>query len=44
MMLFLGAPTWWRLFWWTLIGVVIYLGYGRRHSKVGAAAVGSAPR
>ena len=36
MMLFLGAPTWWRLFWWTLIGIAIYGFYGRSHSRVGA--------
>jgi basic amino acid/polyamine antiporter, APA family len=34
MMYSLGAPTWWRLFWWTLIGVVIYALYGYRHSRV----------
>jgi basic amino acid/polyamine antiporter, APA family len=37
MMLFLGAPTWWRLFWWTLIGVLIYVFYGYRHSRLHTA-------
>jgi APA family basic amino acid/polyamine antiporter len=38
MMVSLGAATWWRLLIWSVIGAVIYLAYGRRHSKVQAAA------
>jgi len=37
MMASLGAPTWWRLIAWTFIGVLVYLFYGMRHSRVGAA-------
>jgi APA family basic amino acid/polyamine antiporter len=40
--LMLGLPiqTWLRLFVWLVIGMAIYLGYGRRHSKVALAAKG----
>jgi len=34
MMLGLGTPTWMRLIVWTIIGTLIYLLYGYRHSKV----------
>ena len=37
MMVALGIPTWLRLVGWTAIGVVVYLAYGRKHSRVGAA-------
>jgi basic amino acid/polyamine antiporter, APA family len=37
MMASLGAPTWWRLIVWTIVGVLVYVLYGRRHSRVGAA-------
>jgi APA family basic amino acid/polyamine antiporter len=33
----LPASTWWRLFWWTLIGFAIYAFYGYWHSRVRAA-------
>jgi len=34
MMLSLGAATWWRLAIWTVLGVAVYLGYGRTHSRL----------
>ena len=37
LMLSLGKDTWIRLFVWLLIGMAIYLGYGRHHSKLGNA-------
>jgi len=36
MMVSLGAATWWRLLIWTVIGALIYLLYGWRHSRVRA--------
>jgi APA family basic amino acid/polyamine antiporter len=42
MMLFLGAPTWYRLVGWTVIGVLIYAFYGYRHSAL-RKANGTAP-
>ena len=30
----LPVDTWWRLIIWLVIGMVIYFGYGRHHSKV----------
>jgi APA family basic amino acid/polyamine antiporter len=33
-MLSLPAKTWWRLLIWLAIGLVVYVFYGRRHSKV----------
>jgi APA family basic amino acid/polyamine antiporter len=32
----LDVMTWWRLLWWTVIGVVIYFGYSYRRSKLRA--------
>jgi APA family basic amino acid/polyamine antiporter len=34
MMLGLPGETWLRLVIWLVIGLVIYFGYGRSHSKV----------
>jgi len=38
MMVFLGPATWARLVLWTAVGVVIYVGYGYRHSRVRSGA------
>jgi APA family basic amino acid/polyamine antiporter len=37
MMVSLGVATWWRLIIWTIVGLIVYLAYGRKHSRVGAA-------
>jgi APA family basic amino acid/polyamine antiporter len=37
MMVSLDIATWYRLFIWLAIGLVVYFGYGRRHSRVGHA-------
>ncbi len=42
MMASLGRETWWRLIIWTIIGVLVYIFYGRQHSRVGAAAAAGA--
>jgi APA family basic amino acid/polyamine antiporter len=34
MMVSLGAATWWRLAIWTVIGVAVYVFYGRNHSRL----------
>ncbi len=34
MMFSLGAATWWRLLIWTVLGVAVYLLYGRTHSRL----------
>jgi APA family basic amino acid/polyamine antiporter len=43
MMAALGAPTWWRLLIWTIVGVVVYVAYGMRHSRVGASLAKTRP-
>jgi basic amino acid/polyamine antiporter, APA family len=34
MMVSLGAATWWRLAIWTVIGLAVYVFYGRNHSRL----------
>jgi APA family basic amino acid/polyamine antiporter len=43
MMVFLGIPTWIRLVVWTIIGTVVYVAYGYKHSRLRVRANGSAP-
>jgi amino acid transporter len=43
MMLFLPLATWFRLFGWLGLGLLIYFGYGRRHSIVGGRLRGLIP-
>jgi basic amino acid/polyamine antiporter, APA family len=38
MMYSLGTATWWRLAIWTAIGLLVYVFYGHKHSKVRVAA------
>jgi len=35
LMISLPAANWWRLFAWLVLGLVIYFGYGRKHSFLG---------
>jgi basic amino acid/polyamine antiporter, APA family len=42
MMVLLGTATWTRLLVWTAIGTLIYLVYGRKHSRLRLATSGSA--
>ena len=37
MMISLGPATWIRLVVWTAVGVIVYVAYGYKHSRVGAA-------
>jgi basic amino acid/polyamine antiporter, APA family len=38
MMYMLGTPTWWRLGLWTAAGVIVYVLYGYRHSRLRAVS------
>jgi basic amino acid/polyamine antiporter, APA family len=38
MMYHLGRENWMRLGIWLVVGLVIYFGYGRRHSLLGRRA------
>jgi len=40
LMLTLSRPTWIRLVVWLVLGLLIYFGYGRNHSRAQAAASG----
>jgi APA family basic amino acid/polyamine antiporter len=42
MMYGLPNDTWWRLIIWLVIGLVIYFGYGRTHSRVGRSDAAAA--
>jgi basic amino acid/polyamine antiporter, APA family len=42
MMYSLGTATWWRLAIWTAIGILVYVFYGYKHSKVRSTAVAAA--
>jgi APA family basic amino acid/polyamine antiporter len=46
MMYSLGAATWWRLLVWTVLGVIVYVVYGYRHSclRKGTNAAAAAAR
>ena len=41
MMVSLGIATWLRLLVWTIVGVIVYVAYGRKHSRVGAGIKGT---
>ena len=43
MMVSLPGETWLRLVVWLIIGMVIYFGYGRKHSRVQLARVTTPP-
>ena len=42
MMYSLGTATWWRLAIWTAIGILVYVFYGYKHSKVRSTAAAAA--
>jgi APA family basic amino acid/polyamine antiporter len=39
----LGPETWYRLVGWLVVGLVIYFGYGRHHSRLQREAAGGPP-
>jgi APA family basic amino acid/polyamine antiporter len=39
----LGPETWYRLVGWLIVGLVIYFGYGRHHSRLQREAAGGPP-
>ena len=43
MMMFLGTDAWKRLIVWTILGALVYVFYGYRHSRVRAALNGATP-
>jgi APA family basic amino acid/polyamine antiporter len=43
MMASLPRDTWLRLIVWLIIGMVVYFGYGRHHSRVQAALAKPSP-
>ncbi len=43
MMVFLGVPTWIRLVVWTAVGVLVYIAYGRKHSRCATESPPSNP-
>jgi basic amino acid/polyamine antiporter, APA family len=43
MMVFLGVPTWIRLVVWTIIGTIVYVAYGHKHSRLRVRTNGSNP-
>lgn len=44
LMLSLPASNWWRLFAWLGLGLIIYFGYGQRHSTLGKELRGELAR
>jgi basic amino acid/polyamine antiporter, APA family len=42
MMYGLPTDTWYRLIIWLVLGLLIYFGYGRSHSRVGRGDIAAA--
>ena len=42
MMSYLPIDTWYRLLIWLAIGLLIYFGYGKAHSRIGRGSVAPA--
>jgi len=40
----LEASNWWRLLIWLVVGMVVYLAYGYRHSTLRAAMAAKSPK